>query len=105
MNNFLEQFFPSVIERSKVVEESNYCKFNDQGLQAFTSCLYLAGLVSTFGASYVTSHYGRRITMIIAGIISLGGVALTSGAQDFAMLIIGRILLGFGAGFANQVSF
>jgi len=85
--------------------DSNYCKYDNQGLQLFTSSLYLAGLVATFFASYTTRRLGRRLTMLIAGFFFLCGVVLNAAAQDLAMLIVGRILLGCGVGFANQVLF
>ncbi|KAJ6890692.1 hypothetical protein NC651_024256 [Populus alba x Populus x berolinensis] len=56
---------------------NNYCKYDDQYLQLFTSSLYLAALVSSFAA-------------------------VSSSALNIWMLIIGRILLGFGVGFGNE---
>jgi MFS family permease len=41
--------------------------------------------------------------MLIAGLSFLCGATLNAAAQDLAMLILGRILLGVGVGFANQV--
>ncbi|KAL8524678.1 hypothetical protein ACS0TY_014325 [Phlomoides rotata] len=103
MEPFLKKFFPVVYRRTKEPgQESNYCKYDNQGLQLFTSSLYLAGLTSTFFASYTTRKLGRRITMLIAGVFFICGVILNAAAQDLAMLIIGRILLGCGVGFANQ---
>ena len=105
MPDFLRKFFPVVYRRTQAGEdESNYCKYDNQGLQLFTSSLYLAGLTATFFASYTTRRFGRRITMLIAGVFFIIGVILNAAAQDLAMLIAGRILLGFGVGFANQVS-
>ncbi|QCD91858.1 sugar transport protein 13 [Vigna unguiculata] len=104
MPPFLKKFFPTVYR--KTVEEkdlgSNYCKYDNQGLQLFTSSLYLAGLTATFFASYTTRRLGRRLTMLIAGFFFICGVVLNAAAQDLAMLIVGRILLGCGVGFANQ---
>ncbi|XP_073135658.1 sugar transport protein 13-like [Henckelia pumila] len=103
MPDFLKKFFPSVYERTNDPGlNSNYCKYDNQGLQLFTSSLYLAGLTATFFASYTTRRLGRRPTMLIAGLFFLAGVVLNTAAQDLAMLIIGRILLGCGVGFANQ---
>jgi MFS family permease len=85
-------------------KESNYCKYDNQGLQLFTSSLYLAGLIATFFASYTTRRLGRRLTMLIAGVLFIIGVIFNGAAQNLAMLIVGRILLGCGVGFANQVS-
>ncbi|XP_075506778.1 sugar transport protein 13-like [Primulina tabacum] len=103
MPDFLKKFFPTVYERTTAPRlKSNYCKYDNQGLQLFTSSLYLAGLTATFFASYTTRRLGRRLTMLIAGFFFVAGVVLNAAAQDLAMLIIGRILLGCGVGFANQ---
>ncbi|MCL7025108.1 hypothetical protein MKW94_028884, partial [Papaver nudicaule] len=104
MDDFLKKFFPVVYRQSKNTGgiNSNYCKYDNQGLQLFTSSLYLAGLTSTFFASYTTRTLGRRLTMLIAGVFFIVGVILNAGAQNLAMLIVGRILLGCGVGFANQ---
>lgn len=103
MPDFLKKFFPVVYRRTQEPElDSNYCKYDNQGLQLFTSSLYLAGLTATFFASYTTRRLGRRLTMLIAGVFFILGVVFNVAAQDLAMLIIGRILLGCGVGFANQ---
>ncbi|XP_027359959.1 sugar transport protein 13 isoform X2 [Abrus precatorius] len=106
MKPFLKKFFPTVYRKTVEGEgeglDSNYCKYDNQGLQLFTSSLYLAGLTSTFFASYTTRRLGRRLTMLIAGFFFIGGVVFNTAAQDLAMLIVGRILLGCGVGFANQ---
>lgn len=104
MPPFLKKFFPVVYRRTQLEDanDSNYCKYDNQGLQLFTSSLYLAGLTATFFASYTTRRLGRRLTMLIAGAFFIIGVILNTAAQDLAMLIAGRILLGCGVGFANQ---
>ncbi|XP_068333767.1 sugar transport protein 13-like [Pyrus communis] len=103
MSPFLKKFFPVVYRRTQEQGiNSNYCKYDNQGLQLFTSSLYLAGLTATFAASYTTRKFGRRPSMLIAGIFFIFGTILNAAAQDLAMLIIGRISLGCGVGFANQ---
>ncbi|URD82842.1 Sugar transport protein [Musa troglodytarum] len=102
MDDFLEEFFPVVYERKHKAKEDNYCKYDNQGLQLFTSSLYLAALVSSFVASKVCTKHGRRLTMQAASVFFLIGVVLNAAARNIAMLIIGRILLGVGVGFANQ---
>ncbi|XP_010024355.1 sugar transport protein 13 [Eucalyptus grandis] len=103
MPDFLKKFFPVVYRKSTETGiESNYCQYDNQGLQLFTSSLYLAGLIATFAASYTTRRLGRKLTMLIAGFFFIVGVVLNTAAEDLAMLIIGRILLGCGVGFANQ---
>nr|XP_043629105.1 sugar transport protein 7-like [Erigeron canadensis] len=102
MDAFLKEFFPVVYEKKIRSQENNYCKFNDQGLAAFTSSLYLAGLVATLFASPVTRKYGRRISIICGGFSFLVGAVLNATAISFVMLLLGRIMLGVGIGFGNQ---
>jgi MFS family permease len=106
MDDFLQKFFPTVLANKRKVAASKnaYCKYNNQKLQAFTSSLYIAGLVSTLFASFVTRRYGRRPTMLIAGLCFVLGVLFNASAQNLLMLILGRVLLGWGVGFANQAS-
>ncbi|KAL6291265.1 hypothetical protein ACE6H2_008775 [Prunus campanulata] len=61
-----------------------------------------AGLVASFFASSVTRTFGRKPSMLVAGASFLAGSALGGAATNVFMLISGRILLGVGAGFANQ---
>ncbi|PWA32515.1 hypothetical protein CTI12_AA625240 [Artemisia annua] len=104
MKPFLEKLFPDVYTRMMIdTKISNYCKFNSQLLTAFTSSLYVAGLISTIFASPVTRAFGRRPSiLIIGGVTFLAGAALGGAAYNIYMLIIGRLLLGVGVGFANQ---
>ncbi|KAJ6413461.1 hypothetical protein OIU84_006292 [Salix udensis] len=82
MDTFLKQFFPSVYRQEHEIRDDGnmYCKFNSHLLTLFTSSLYLAALVASFFSSTVTRLFGLNV----------------------AMLIIGRLLLGVGVGFANQ---
>ncbi|PIN09174.1 putative transporter (major facilitator superfamily) [Handroanthus impetiginosus] len=103
MDDFLKEFFPGIYRRKhQHLNETDYCKYDNQILTLFTSSLYFAALVSTFGASYVTRNKGRRASIIFGSISFFLGAALNAGAQNLAMLIIGRILLGIGIGFGNQ---
>lgn len=106
MDAFLGQFFPTVLANqpnsTSNATANNYCQYNNESLQLFTSSLYLAALIATFFASVVTRKFGRKATMLIAGIFFDLGVVFNAAAQDLGMLIVGRILLGCGVGFANQ---
>uniref|UniRef100_A0A1D1XHX5 Sugar carrier protein C n=1 Tax=Anthurium amnicola TaxID=1678845 RepID=A0A1D1XHX5_9ARAE len=103
MDSFLEKFFPSVYRKEKEdVSTNQYCKFDSQLLTTFTSSLYLAALVASFFASTVTRVFGRKWSMLLGGMTFLAGATINGAARDIAMLIIGRILLGIGVGFANQ---
>ncbi|OAY55790.1 sugar transport protein 8 [Manihot esculenta] len=102
MDDFLKKFFPSVYERKQHAIEDNYCKYDNQYLQLFTSSLYLAALLSSFVASSVCEKFGRKPTIFVASLFFLAGAGLSSGAQYLWMLIIGRVLLGCGVGFGNE---
>ncbi|CAI9115049.1 OLC1v1015883C1 [Oldenlandia corymbosa var. corymbosa] len=103
MNPFLKKFFPSVYQKEALDHStSQYCKFDNQILTLFTSSLYLAALVSSFFGSWVTKKFGRKLTMASGSIVFLVGAALNAAAFHVSMLIVGRILLGIGVGFANQ---
>ncbi|KAK8635451.1 hypothetical protein V6N13_004188 [Hibiscus sabdariffa] len=102
MDDFLIEFFPKVHERKMHAKEDNYCKYDDQFLQLFTSSLYLAALVSSFAASKICSKFGRKRTILAASVAFLLGAALSSGAVNIGMLIFGRVFLGVGVGFGNE---
>ncbi|CAN6172401.1 unnamed protein product [Urochloa humidicola] len=103
MDSFLRKFFPDVHRRmSNDTHVSNYCKFDSQLLTLFTSSLYIAGLLTTFLSSRVTSRHGRRASMCLGGAAFLAGAAVGGASVNIYMVILGRVLLGVGLGFANQ---
>ena len=105
MDSFLKKFFPEVYRRMKEDKEvSNYCKFESELLTSFTSSLYIAGLVASFVASIINDSFGRKPTIIIAGIAFLAGSGFGGWGYNVYILILGRVLLGIGVGFANQVT-
>jgi MFS family permease len=105
MDPFLKKFFPVVFRKKNDDGQNNYCKYDNQGLSAFTSSLYLAGLVSSLAASPVMRNYGRRASIVCGGLSFLAGATLNAAAVNLVMLILGRILLGVGIGFGNQVRY
>ncbi|XP_057812051.1 sugar carrier protein C-like [Salvia miltiorrhiza] len=104
MAPFLNKFFPRVYRREELNGggTNQYCKFDDALLTLFTSSLYLAALVASILASFITRKYGRKVSMVLGGAVFCGGAAINGLAANVAMLIVGRILLGIGIGFANQ---
>ncbi|KAL6979981.1 Transcription factor stp1 [Sarracenia purpurea var. burkii] len=103
MPSFLEKFFPNVYRKEESdIGTNQYCKFNSQMLTMFTSSLYLAALVSSIVASIVTQKLGRKLSMLLGGGMFLVGAIVNGFAYNVGMLIVGRILLGCGIGFANQ---
>ena len=85
MEPFLRKFFPDVYRRMRGdTRVSNYCKFDSQLLTAFTSSLYVAGLLTTFLASRVTAGCGRRASMVLGGAAFLAGAAVGGAATASA---------------------
>ncbi|CAL5068173.1 unnamed protein product [Urochloa decumbens] len=103
MESFLSKFFPEVVEGRKNAKVDAYCKYDNQWLTAFTSSLWIAGTLSSLVASRVTRWVGRQAIMLIGGALFLAGSVINAAAVNIAMLIIGRMLLGFGLGFTLQV--
>ncbi|CAL9244493.1 unnamed protein product [Arabidopsis halleri] len=107
MGPFLKRFFPKVYklqeeDRRRRNINNHYCLFNSQLLTSFTSSLYVSGFIATLLASSVTRSWGRKPSIFLGGVAFLVGAALGGSAQNVAMLIIARLLLGVGVGFANQ---
>ncbi|GMY17917.1 sugar transport protein 10-like [Fagus crenata] len=104
MPPFLRKFFPAVYKKTEKgsADKNQYCKYDNHLLTLFTSSLYLAALVASFFASVTTRVFGRKISMCFGGLVFLIGALLNGFAVNIAMLIIGRLLLGVGVGFANQ---
>nr|XP_016492936.1 PREDICTED: sugar transport protein 12-like [Nicotiana tabacum] len=103
MAPFLQRFFMSVYRKEALNTSTNqYCKFDSQLLTLFTSSLYVAALFASIAASHVSKKYGRIRSMILGGLFFLSGAVLNAAAIHISMLILGRILLGIGVGFANQ---
>lgn len=106
MPSFLQKFFPEVYESQQqndtTGKNSSYCSFNSQVLSLFTSTFFLAGMVSSLIGSWLTARYGRKASMSLGASLYLLGSILNVTAIDTPMLIVGRIILGLGCGFANQ---
>ena len=64
-----------------------------------------AGMLAAIPAAWVTTKKGRKISMLVASSCYIVGIIIVTAAVHIAMLIIGRILLGIGVGFAIQVGF
>ncbi|MBA0568639.1 hypothetical protein Golob_006117 [Gossypium lobatum] len=103
MTPFLQKFFREVWEKKETNKSTNqYCQYDSQTLTMFTSSLYLAALLASLVASTVTRKLGRRLSMLFGGLLFFAGALINGFAKAVWMLIVGRLLLGFGIGFANQ---
>ncbi|WCJ26170.1 Sugar transport protein 1 [Euphorbia peplus] len=104
MDPFLKHFFPDVYEKQSSVKpaENKYCTYDNQILILFVSSLYIAAVLSSVCASDITRNSGVRTTMLTGGYLFAVGALFNGFAQNLWMLIVGRLLLGFGIGCTNQ---
>ena len=102
MESFLKAFFPDILEKMNNATQDEYCIFDSQLLTTFVSSLYLAGMFACLVAGHITKKIGRRNSMLIGASLFFVGSVLNCTAVNVAMLVIGRVLLGFAVGFTNQ---
>ncbi|CAN6201501.1 unnamed protein product [Urochloa humidicola] len=110
MDPFLLRFFPSVYRKQREAAAaggagrggSPYCMFNSQLLTTFTSSIFLSALAASLVAASFTRAAGRKWSMFCGGATFLAGCVLNAAAESVLMLILGRVLLGLGVGFASQ---
>ncbi|XP_033516987.1 sugar transport protein 5-like [Nicotiana tomentosiformis] len=105
MRPFLEKFFPSILKKaaSGGAETNVYCVYGSEVLTVFTSSLYIVGMVASLIPGRLTAAIRRRNIMVVGGCTFFAGAAVNGAAQNISMLILGRILLGIGVGFTNQL--
>lgn len=75
---------------------------NDLGgvsFYAWTTMLYMVGtIVGAASGRYVRSVFGRRSGYVVAGLIFLAGAAGCAAAPTMAVLLVFRVIEGFGGG-------
>ncbi|TVU40035.1 hypothetical protein EJB05_13481, partial [Eragrostis curvula] len=93
-----------VLSKTKNANSNIYCKYDNQWLTTFTSSLYITAALSSLVASRVTRTVGRQGIMLLGTHYCslLVPSIINGGAVNVAMLVIGRMLLGFGIGFTFQ---
>ena len=103
MPSFQQKFFPDIYEESKNEVSTNaYCSYDSHLLSLFTSSFFLAAMVSSLLAAWLTDKRGRKASMFLGATLYLVGSLVTVIAVDTPMLICGRLILGLGCGFINQ---
>ncbi|CAL8468665.1 g8205 [Coccomyxa elongata] len=104
MRDFQDKFFPTVAAHGSNGGPANpYCKYNDHLLELVVSCLYLAAILGALGSEFTQRRYGRKVTMLFAGIFFTLGAIILAAAVNMAMLVIGRLVLGLGVGIGTTV--
>ena len=69
-------------------------------VEVVTSWVTLGALGGSLLGGYLADHYGRRRAVLIAGILFVLGALLQAFAPGVAILVLGRLVVGFGVGVA-----
>ena len=70
-------------------------------IQIITSWVTLGALVGALVAGTLADKIGRRLTILLAAILFVLGALLESLAPGTTILVIGRLVVGFGVGVAS----
>jgi sugar porter (SP) family MFS transporter len=77
----------------------------DTRLQEFTISVVLIGCIAgAAGAGSVADTIGRRLTLLVAGVIFLIGALASAFTPNEAVLLVGRFVVGIGIGFSSVVA-
>src|SRR5271163_302507 len=80
---------------------TDYFSLDTATLALNTASVWVGGCISGFFAGQLTDWVGRRPALFYAAIITVVGVILQSAAQNIAMFIAGRIIIGIGTGVSS----
>jgi len=76
-------------------------KIGDQQIELIVSALLWGAVFGTLISGMLSSHFGRRKTILVSAVIFVTGSLLCSVAPDEKLLIIARFLLGIAVGVAS----
>lgn len=69
--------------------------------EIITSWVTLGALVGALIAGVTSDRIGRRPTVILAGVLFIGGAIVEAAAPGSAVLVVGRLIVGFAVGIAS----
>lgn len=69
-------------------------------VEVVTSWVTLGALGGSLLGGYLADHYGRKRAVLIAGLLFIAGALLQALAPHVFILVLGRLLVGFGVGVA-----
>lgn len=85
---------------------TDYFNLNAATTGLNTSSVFIGAIIGPLVSGIITDKYGRRPAIFWGSIILLVGILLQTAAQNIAMFVVARIILGFGnalSGIAAQV--
>jgi sugar porter (SP) family MFS transporter len=77
----------------------------DNVMQGFVVSVVLIGAMGgALGTGFLADHLGRRLTLLIAGIVFAIGAIVSAAAGNVGVLIAGRLIVGLAIGVASVAS-
>lgn len=75
----------------------NYFELTTATTGLNTASVFIGGFFGPIFAGVLSDRLGRRPTIFWASLLSLVGILLQTAAQNVAMFVIARVVLGFGS--------
>src|SRR5262249_46525001 len=66
------------------------------------SVVLIGAAVGALGGGRLACAFGRRLMLIVTALIFIGGAIVCSAADSIGILILGRIIVGFGIGLSSS---
>ncbi|KAI0015781.1 putative hexose carrier protein [Xylariomycetidae sp. FL0641] len=83
---------------------TNYFQLTPATTGLNTASVFIGGVLGTAISGVVADKYGRRPAIFWASVITLIGVILQGAAQNIAMFVVARVVLGFGSAISGIAS-
>jgi MFS family permease len=77
---------------------TNYFNLNPATTGLNTASVFIGGILGPLVSGVLCDRLGRRPTIFWGSVLALIGILLQSAAQNIAMFVVARIILGFGTG-------
>ncbi|KAI7780518.1 Lactose permease [Diaporthe eres] len=68
------------------------------------AAMWVGGILGSFVMQPVPDRFGRKGAILGACLVSFVGIALQAGAQNIAMFVAARIIIGFGTALSNMAA-
>ena len=69
-----------------------------------TAMIELGALIGAFNTGWIADKFSRKYSIVIAVIVFIIGSALQTGAVDYSMLVVARLIGGLGIGMLSAVA-
>lgn len=80
---------------------TDYFNLNPATTGLNTASVFIGGILGPLIAGVASDRLGRRPAIFWGSVIALIGVLLQTAAQNIAMFVVARVILGFGSGISG----